>query len=79
MDAATAQRAIRAHLIDDLFFGDSGAALEPGDDLFELGLDSLGVTRLMVFLEREITLASWTALELQHLFTTPTQTPHLQP
>lgn len=43
---------LTAHLVDELFFGDPGAALAPGDDLFELGLDSLGIQRLLVWLER---------------------------
>jgi len=50
-DAITA--ALRARLLDDLFFGEPGEiALD--DDLFELGLDSMGVTRLVVFAERSL-------------------------
>ncbi len=44
---------LRAHLLDDLFFGEPGV-IEPDDDLFELGLDSMGVTRLVVFAERRL-------------------------
>jgi len=45
---------VRAWLIDDLFFGDPGAALADDDDLFELGLDSMAITRLVVRVEREL-------------------------
>ena len=45
--------ALRARLLDDLFFGEPGV-IEPDDDLFELGLDSMGVTRLVVFAERSL-------------------------
>ncbi len=50
-DAIT--RLLREHLLDDLFFGEPGT-IEGDDDLFELGLDSMGVTRLVVFAERTL-------------------------
>lgn len=46
--------ALRRQLVDDLFFGDEEQILRDDDDLFELGLDSLGVHRLVVFIEREL-------------------------
>jgi acyl carrier protein len=49
-----ARSTLRAWLIEDLFFGDPGAALADDDDLFELGLDSMGITRLVVRIEREL-------------------------
>lgn len=45
---------LKSYLVDELFFGDPDAALEVDDDLFELGLDSLGVNRLVVFIERRL-------------------------
>ncbi len=45
---------LRAYLVDELFFGDPDAILGTDDDLFELGLDSLGVNRLVVFIERRL-------------------------
>ena len=47
----TIANAVRSWLVDELFFGDP-TPIEDGEDLFELGLDSLGITRLVVFLER---------------------------
>lgn len=51
---ATYRAALRRQLVEDLFFGDPEAILRDDDDLFELGLDSLGVHRLVVFIEREL-------------------------
>jgi len=45
---------LREHLIEELFFGDPQARIEPDDNLFDLGLDSLGVNRLVVFAERKL-------------------------
>ena len=45
---------LKDYLVDELFFGDPKARLEVDDDLFELGLDSLGVNRLVVFIERRL-------------------------
>ena len=45
---------LKDYLVDELFFGDPQARLEVDDDLFELGLDSLGVNRLVVFMERRL-------------------------
>ena len=45
---------LKDYLVDELFFGDPKAHLEVDDDLFELGLDSLGVNRLVVFIERRL-------------------------
>lgn len=45
---------LKSYLVDELFFGDPQARLEADDDLFELGLDSLGVNRLVVFIERRL-------------------------
>lgn len=45
--------ALRARLVDDLFFGEPGEIADD-DDLFELGLDSMGITRLLVFIERTL-------------------------
>ena len=42
------------HLRDELFFGDPGARLDVDDDLFELGLDSLAIQRLVVRIERKL-------------------------
>jgi len=44
---------LRERLLDDLFFGEPGR-IDLDDDLFELGLDSMGVTRLVVFAERRL-------------------------
>ena len=44
---------LRQHLLDDLFFGEPGT-IDLDDDLFDLGLDSMGVTRLLVFAERRL-------------------------
>jgi len=44
---------LRERLLDDLFFGEPGA-IELDDDLWELGLDSMGVNRLVVFAERRL-------------------------
>lgn len=46
--------ALREQLIEDLFFGDASAVIAQGDDLFELGLDSMGITRLVVFVEKRL-------------------------
>ena len=45
---------LKGWLVDELFFGDPDARLDVDDDLFELGLDSLGVNRLVVFIERRL-------------------------
>ncbi|MCO4768603.1 MAG: acyl carrier protein [Deltaproteobacteria bacterium] len=53
MTEETVTRLLHERLLDDLFFGEPGTiALD--DDLFELGLDSMGVTRLVVFAERSL-------------------------
>lgn len=52
MDAETIERALREQIVEDLFFGDEGVEVASDDDLFELGVDSLGVNRLVVFIER---------------------------
>ncbi len=41
--------ALRAQLTDYLFFGEASEPIAPDDDLFELGLDSQGVTRLVAW------------------------------
>lgn len=46
------ERALRNQIAEDLFFGDTDVELADDADLFELGLDSLGINRLIVFLER---------------------------
>jgi acyl carrier protein len=43
---------VRAHLIEDLLFGDDSVTIDRDTDLFDLGLDSLGINRLVVLLER---------------------------
>ena len=52
MDAAVIERALREQIVEDLFFGDEETEIAVDADLFELGLDSLGVNRLVVFVER---------------------------
>ena len=52
MDAETIEGALREQIVDDLFFGDEQVEIDPDADLFELGIDSLGVNRLVVFVER---------------------------
>jgi acyl carrier protein len=54
MEREAARTFLKKHLIDDLFFGDPGAILKDESDLWALGLDSLGVTRLLVALERDL-------------------------
>ncbi len=54
MDVDHVARAIRAHLVEDLFFGDPSVSVDGDTDLFELGLDSLGINRLVVFIERTL-------------------------
>ncbi len=53
MTEAEIMNLLRERLLDDLFFGEPGV-IELDDDLFELGLDSMGVTRLVVFAERRL-------------------------
>lgn len=48
------EAALREQIAEDLFFGDTDVELASDADLFELGLDSLGVNRLVVFLERRL-------------------------
>lgn len=52
MDAAGIERALREQIVEDLFFGDGSTEIAGDADLFELGVDSLGVNRLVVFIER---------------------------
>ncbi len=52
MDPDRIEKVLRRHLVDDLLFGDTSVTLDRGTDLFELGLDSLGISRLVVLLER---------------------------
>jgi len=40
------------HLVHELYFDDPNARIGAGEDLFELGLDSMSIHRLVVFLER---------------------------
>ncbi len=54
MDRDRIVGALREQLIEDLFFGDASAVIDEGDDLFELGLDSMGITRLVVFIEKTL-------------------------
>ena len=44
--------ALTRHLVDELFFGDPDASLKPDGDLFDQGLDSMAIHRLVVFMER---------------------------
>ena len=45
---------IRSFIVDELLHGDSRARLGDDDSLLELGiLDSLGLQRMLAFLERE--------------------------
>ena len=43
---------LRTQLTDYLYFGDASDPINSDDDLFELGLDSQGVTRLVVWIGR---------------------------
>ena len=52
MDAVGIEKALRGQIVEDLFFGDAGVEIASDADLFELGVDSLGVNRLVVFIER---------------------------
>ena len=52
MVAAGIERALRAQIVEDLFFGDEETEIAGDADLFELGVDSLGINRLVVFIER---------------------------
>jgi acyl carrier protein len=49
--------ALRAQLTDYLYFGEAPSPIAPDEDLFELGLDSQGVTRLVAWIERELAVA----------------------
>ncbi len=53
-DETPTRRRLREQLISELFFGDEGAQIAEDDDLFELGLDSLGINRIVVFAERSL-------------------------
>lgn len=52
MKATKIEKIVRKQIVEDLFFGDESTAIDADADLFTLGLDSLGVNRLVVFLER---------------------------
>ncbi len=45
--------ALRAQLDDYLYFGEAPAPIADDEDLFELGLDSQGVTRLVAWIASE--------------------------
>jgi acyl carrier protein len=48
---AEIEEALRDFLVDALFFGEA-MPLAANEDLFALGLDSMAITRLVVFAER---------------------------
>lgn len=52
--------ALREQLTEYLYFGAAPAPIDANEDLFELGLDSQGVTRLVAFVANEagVTLAA---------------------
>ncbi len=53
MTEETITRLLHERLLDDLYFGEPGT-IQADEDLFELGLDSMVVTRLVVFAERRL-------------------------